>query len=356
VNAAESRNSIAPQLVRRTEDERAFGVRDVQDHISTRPRWAIPNLAPRGQLTLLYGAAGSGKSTLYQEALAANSLGRPFVEFLPFEEGQRFLVYDWENGKDMFFRTLQRLGITSAAHGKDNFAYHFETPGVGLATATGREAVRRAAELYNATCIVFDALLDAFRGVPPTDEDAIAEAMQGTKAIAVQLDVAVLVVAHSPKAAYEDGLNMLKGNAAWGQKADQMFRLHQERKSEFRRLEHTKARAMSKRHALTVRLVEEGDPDVGPVHVVGTTATTAEAVRTAKRDAVDDTVRAYLVAHGPVRRTDMTMALGARGVGSTALNNALKRLGEAGLLNRPQGERGPYLLAPAPAPAGSGTF
>jgi len=303
-------DASGPELVRSDEDERVLRVRDVQTYVLASPRWAVPNLAPRGHLSLLYGAAGSGKSTLYQEAVAANALGRPFMELLPFEEPQRFLIFDWENGPDMFSRTLHRLGLREGVQAEDNFVYYFERPGVGLGTSDGRRAVRFQAMRHEATCVVFDALLDAFRGIPPTDEDAIGEAMQETKAIAVDLNVALLVVAHSPKAAYEDSLHMLKGNAAWGQKADQAFWLHHKKKSELRSLEHTKARAMSKRGALTVQLIEEGDPDVGPIHVVGSTSTTAAAVREAKKGAVDDRVRAYLGAHGPVRRTKMAVDAG----------------------------------------------
>lgn len=325
-------------------DEGPQGLQDVQTYVLTNPHWALPNLAPKGHLSLLYGAAGSGKSTLYQDAVAANSIGREFMELLPFEEPQRFLIFDWENGPDMFFRTLQRLGLGPDAQAEDNFVYYFEPPGVGLATPEGRNEVWFQAKRHSATCVVFDALLDAFRGVPPTDEDAIGEAMQETKAIAIDLNVALLVVAHSPKAAYEDGLHMLKGNAAWGQKSDQTFWLHRERKSELRRLEHTKARALSKRRTLTVQLIEEGDPDVGPIHVVGRTSTTATAVREAKKSDVDARLRSYLATRGPVRRTKMAVDLEREGVGPTALNNALKRLADAGELARPRGERGPYSL------------
>jgi hypothetical protein len=323
---------------------RPYGVKDVKGHRLAKETWAIPNLAPRGHLSLLYGAAGSGKSTLYQEAVASNALGRAFMEQLPFEEPQRFLVFDWENGPEMFFRTMQRLGLGARVQAEDNFVYYFEPPEVGLGTLAGRRKVWFQAQRHEATCVVFDALLDAFRGVPPTDEDAIGEAMQETKAIAIDLKVAVLIVAHSPKAAYEDGLHMLKGNAAWGQKADQTFWLHREKKSELRRLEHTKARAMSRRSSLAVELIEEGDPDIGPIHVVGRTFTTATAVREAKKGSVDARVKAYLAAHPEVRRTKMAIDLKTEGVGPTALDNSLKRLAEAGGLDRPEGERGPYSL------------
>jgi hypothetical protein len=244
----------------------------------------------------------------------------------------------------MFFRTMQRLGLRTRVQAEDNFAYYFEPPGVRLGTLAGRQAVRFLAKRHEATCVVFDAILDAFAGLAPTDEDAIGGAMQESKAIAVELNIAILVVAHSPKAAYEDGLHMLKGNAAWGQKTDQAFWLHRERKSELRRLEHTKARAMSKRQSLTIQLIEEGDPDIGPIHVAASTSGSAAAIREAKRADVDAIVKGYLATHGPVRRMKMAGDLKAKGVGATALDNALKRLAEAGILHRPQGERGPYLL------------
>jgi hypothetical protein len=75
------------------------------------PRWAIPNLAPTGDISTLYAVPGAGKTTLYQEALVANELGRHFLGLLPFESPQRFVVFDWENSPPQVSRQLRRLGL-----------------------------------------------------------------------------------------------------------------------------------------------------------------------------------------------------------------------------------------------------
>jgi RecA-family ATPase len=188
-----------------------------------RPRWAIPNLCLRGEVTFLYGCPGTGKSTLYQEALVAHETGRAFLDFLPFEEEQKFVVFDWESSVEQVARAFKRLGLPP----KDpaTFTYYPPLLGLCLDQESGREVVRCLLEVHNATCVIFDNRDAAFPNTIETEGGPVAEAMQATKELASELETAILLVSHEPKSQYESGTAKLRGHTAWAAHADQLFRL-----------------------------------------------------------------------------------------------------------------------------------
>jgi KaiC/GvpD/RAD55 family RecA-like ATPase len=242
---------------------------------SVAPRFAIPQVAVRKHINVLYGDVGTGKSTLIQAAIAANGTGEPFVGF-EFEGPQTFVVFDWENGREDFTKTLRRLGLEVPS----GFFYYDSPDYVNLDTPEGRERVREIVTKLGATCVIFDSMADAFPGTPENDGEKIRLEMAATKELAVDLEVAIVLVSHEPKADHASATHKLAGHGMWARKADQMWRIR--RTGEHRLLSHEKYRAIGRRRALRITLETEGDPDLGSMSLVAqetdTQAERAEAL------------------------------------------------------------------------------
>jgi hypothetical protein len=226
------------------------------------PRFAIPQIAPRGEVTTLFASVGAGKTTLYQSALVANTRREPWLGDLGFEGPQRFVVFDWENNREQIANALGRLGLSNGEGG--DFIYFLE-PDVNLDTEPGREQVREILTEHKATCAIFDSRDDAFPNTNENDGRDILAAMRPIKDLAGSLDVAMVLVAHEPKADYGGSWDRLAGHTMWGRKSDQMFRYR--RHGDVRILEHAKHRGLDKRASLKITLVTEGEPDVGPMRL-----------------------------------------------------------------------------------------
>lgn len=225
------------------------------------PRFAIPQLAPRGQITTLFASIGAGKTTLYQSALVANSIQEEWLGHV-FEEPQMFVVFDWENIREQVATALGRLGLSADSQG---FTYYQEPEDVNLDTDKGRGRVHEILLEHGATCAIFDSRDDAFAHTPENEGDKIRSAMMATKELAGTLDVALVLVAHEPKADHAGSWDKLAGHTMWGRKSDQMFRYR--RTGELRILEHAKYRAMDKRPSLKITLLTEGERDIGAMRL-----------------------------------------------------------------------------------------
>jgi hypothetical protein len=298
--------------------------------VVTPPRWAIPNLAARGRLTTLYASVGTGKSTLYWEAIAANSQGRDFLHLYPFEEAQVFIVYDWENHAEDVGNMWQRLGVNAS---RGDTVHYFKSPeGISLDTSEGRAEVEADVLQFKATCVVFDNRDAAFPQTGENEGSQVVPAMKAAQSLAEKLDTAFLLVSHEPKAQYANHKDNLRGHTGWGQHSDHLYRLYQ--RGDLRKLSHEKHRAMSKRPELAIRFEVEGHPDTGTVTLKAEEAATKDSNLLAAKEEVV----ALLTEHGP-----MNWGALEEKVGSTLLRRALKALTKEGHVGQ-AGKRQPYFL------------
>lgn len=84
--------------------------------------WLIPNYIPRGQITLLVGDGGTGKTTLWCEIMASITTGRPSILYkalgIPFKDdggGQRALFFSSEDSvSKVLCGRLKRAGANLA--------------------------------------------------------------------------------------------------------------------------------------------------------------------------------------------------------------------------------------------------
>lgn len=309
-----------------------------------RPRFAIPNLAIRGQITTFYAGVGTGKSTLYQEAVVAHETGRAFLGMFEFDEAQRFVVFDWENGDGGEHGggaplALKRLGLSDPP---TSFAYYFDLDqGAGnLDTDKGRENLAEILTRHEATCAIFDARDAAFPHTSEIEGERIAPAMRACLGLARELDCALVFVSHEPKAEYQDSASKLRGHTAWAQYSEQMFRYV--RRGDIRILEHTKNRGIDQREPLRVSLIREGDPDTGPMRFEAQVAESASALEERRTGDVGK-VEEFLEELGDRSWSALKDAMAGRGIGEGRLREALKR---SVRVWQPGGPRTDYSIRP----------
>lgn len=299
------------------------------------PRFAIPEMAQRGELTTLFAAIGAGKTSAYQDAVVANAAGREWFSLLAFDEPQVFVVFDWENSQGQVSKSLRRLGLTP--ENAPGFHYYFSPERANLDTEAGRAEVERIARKHGATCLIFDSRDAAFPNTPEIEGEKVAPAMRAAKDLALRLDLAVLLVSHEPKADYSNATDKLRGHTAWGQLSDQLFRLR--RVGDARILEHRKNRGIDLREPVKITLVMEGERDTGPLRFEAELNPSVEAVAQRRSEDMDE-LEAFLDTHGD---TAWGVLKGALGLSDNRLRTAIK---SSDRVWQPLGDRKPYSTRP----------
>jgi AAA domain len=273
---------------------------------SQRPRFAIPQFAPRGQITVLFGDVGTGKSTLMGSAAVANENGEAFLGLYPFEEPQQIVIFDWENGAQDYVTALARQGLV-----QPRGLYYYDGPDdVNLDTEEGRLRLTDIIHGHKATLAVFDSMADAFPHTEELDGKGIRQHMTATRELAVEMNVAVVLISHEPKADHASATMKLAGHGMWARKVDQMWRLKS--RADHHLLEHVKHRTIGRRRPVRITLQTEGDLDIGPMRLVGE-ETDTQSERDAKAAAENAVVEDYLRSNGPTQKKDIIEAMKPHG-------------------------------------------
>jgi hypothetical protein len=298
-------------------------------------RFAIPEFAPRSHVTFLYASPGAGKSTMYWDALVSYAMGRPWLNIYPFpEERQFFVVFDWENREGDVGRNLQRLGL-ERGRGDETFLFVPSPPGVSLDKPEGLAVVRRVLARYEATAAIFDSRDTAFPNTKEIEGESVVPAMQGVVGLAADLDVAVVIVSHEPKADYHNPVSKLSGHRGWAGQADQAHRLRP--RGDTRILDHTKSRALTQRPTLSIRLQAEGLPDIGPMRLLAEKSVTPNRDQRLAEDVA--ALESWLQGHGG-RAPWRKLKEGTR-FSDGRLTDAIKA---SSIVWQPGGKRTDYLL------------
>jgi hypothetical protein len=120
--------------------------------------------------------------------------------------------------------------------------------------------------------------------------------MTATKRLAEELDVAILLVSHEPKAEYRSGVNALRGHTAWSSHSDELFRL--EAGTGLRRLVHVKYRGVDQLPVVEVKRLREGEPNTGPARLVGSLADSRDERARLAREKDTERLEGFLFACG----------------------------------------------------------
>lgn len=134
-------------------------------------RYRVEGMVPEGQMTILFGLGGAGKTETSLSITAAVLLGRPWLGHATLK-AENALFVDYEADGDTVRRRFQRIleGLGAGSEALDRLHY-FGAKGVPLPMLTQR--IKREAARVGAEFIVIDSAAAACGGEPERAESAL---------------------------------------------------------------------------------------------------------------------------------------------------------------------------------------
>ncbi len=187
-------------------------------------RWIVDSLLPVGQVTMLNGDGGLGKSTLAMQLMAAAAVGRQWLGFNVMscrslgvfcEDAADELharMADIVDHLDVGFLDLKPMTLSSRV-GLDNVLVATDRYGKNPKATALYHDIRRQAVGFGAQLVILDSLHDLFGG----NENSRVEARHFIgllRRLAMDIDGAVLLCAHPSVAGMQNGSGS-SGNTAW---------------------------------------------------------------------------------------------------------------------------------------------
>ena len=175
-------------------DTAKFKVLDVATMIASQPPavpWMVDGLAVRGDVTILTGDPGAGKSLLALTLSGAVARGES-IAGLACTEGS--VVYlDAENGGREIHRRLHSLRVPLTG------VTVIEADGVNLREDSDLEQLEAVIATFGPTMLVLDSLTALWPGANERRTEDVAPVLYGLKRLAEHHGVAIVVLHHRPK-------------------------------------------------------------------------------------------------------------------------------------------------------------
>lgn len=187
---------------------------DLQRMVTTEPPkvpWVIRPLAALGEVTVLYGAPGLGKSLLCLALADAVSRGVSDAGGLRCNRAKPIYI-DAENGEWETHRRVQLLSVDA-----ERLAIY---DAVGADLIRDFEEIEQAVADHSARLVVLDSLRRLLPGAEENDSGAMAEALGLCKLLAQRQRTAVVVI-HHPKKSGE----AYRGSSAIADQTSILYRL-----------------------------------------------------------------------------------------------------------------------------------
>ena len=201
---------------------------ELQNRPVPKRRWIVEGAVPVGNVTLLSGDGGVGKSLLAQQLLTCVTLGRPWLGMAT-EECTAVGIFCEDDADELHIRQAKindhygcsfadlRGAIWLPRVGEDSVMMHFPDRGA----AEKRPFYGQIRELIGDTgarLVICDALHDLFSG----NENFRSNARQfvtGLRSMVLHVDGAVLLLSHPSMAGLNTGTGM-SGSTAWNNASD----------------------------------------------------------------------------------------------------------------------------------------
>jgi KaiC/GvpD/RAD55 family RecA-like ATPase len=175
-------------------DKRKFRVLDVAKMIADEPPpvpWQIEGLAVRGDVTVVTGDPGAGKS-LVALTLAAAVARSESIAGIGCTRGS-VIYLDAENGAREIHRRLHSLGVP------DTDVTVVEADGVNLRDETDFAGLEALVSQFGPSLLVLDSLTALWPGANERRTEDVAPTLYALKRLAERYGVAILVLHHRPK-------------------------------------------------------------------------------------------------------------------------------------------------------------
>lgn len=181
------------------------------DNEYAEPAWIVDQLVPPG-LMLLAGKPKAGKSWLALQMAAATSVGMPFLNHYETTPG-KVLYLALEDSERRARNRFESLHYP----GSDNLMFHFDWPR-GIPGLKGiQDAVSKDPEIK---LIIIDTLGRFLVGIDFNKYDQVNAPMSNIQKLAGDLDIAIVLVAHTRKSGSGDFIETVSGSNAMTGAAD----------------------------------------------------------------------------------------------------------------------------------------
>jgi len=297
--------------------------------------WIWEDMLPRGYVSMLGAPGGTGKSALVAALEIAVVLGYEFLRLPTLQGPVLHIDFDSDDRAQMpwYERAGAGMGVSWDALGD---LHYVDGEDAGL-EPRGFEQIREAAAKIRPVLVVVDAFTSAFTGVRANDAGDVNEVMADLRALARDLNAAVLVLDHTPKPLPNNpqGRGLL-GSVMKGNGARAVFLLAKVPPSEVHgpgllRLETFKNNLGPCAQPIGIQMVWNGD--AVRYEVVDLPATGADAPQKLK---AQQTVLHYLQARQcVVKRHELLKVAAARaGVGEITVKRAVEELLRQGVMTK----------------------
>jgi len=216
------------ELLRLIEQVEATGlqVSELRDFLALplpAPEAVVEGMLVRGSVNILFGPPESGKSLLAAECCRAVSAGRPLLGRFPTRAGPTVLI-DQENAPSLLQQRLAELERGSPRSRDACPIYILPLQELTLDRDEARADLLAELVPRQPALVVVDTLIAVAGRLDILDAAAVRSWLQYWRGLAVELNAAVLLIAHSPKwAGKEPRLEALFGSVDFGAFVDCAF-------------------------------------------------------------------------------------------------------------------------------------
>jgi energy-coupling factor transporter ATP-binding protein EcfA2 len=213
---------VAPAPPAETPDERRVEYLDlvaIREHGIPEVPWIVPGWLAEGDVALVSGDGGIGKSTTVAALAMAVATGQPWCG-IPVNGAGLVLVFDEEQNESEVARLYTRLG---APHENLRVACQ---QGVNLTTAAGLSRLERELSEYRPRLVVLDSVQQVFLGVDGMNADAVAKVYAELFRLRRAYGTTFVMIGHLRKPPAEgqvSKLHLVHGSVAFGTQASTVW-------------------------------------------------------------------------------------------------------------------------------------
>lgn len=292
-------------------------VRLLEDDAAEPVPWAVKGLFAKGDILVVGGEGGTGKSILALDLSIALATGGQFLG-LEIDGPQRVLYLDEENQPHTARRRLRQHLLGREIQDPDGLFYYLHA-GHRMDSPEGRGAVSALVDKHEARWVVLDSLIRFIGGDENSNTDA-AKFSASLKAERIRSDVGWIVLAHLAKPSKDrpDAVHRVRGAGEFVNSSDALLTLEGDRDTERRTLT-PQQRRTSILAPMSIAWREDETQDTAALVCLGSETQTAE----------DSVLRALRLAEtAGVARQDLRDRLESEGYQDApkALSRALGKL------------------------------
>lgn len=203
-----ARDKANKAIEKLNEDTRSVVAQRASSFTMKRTQWLWTDRIPMGEVTLIAGRGGTGKSTMLSRLAGDITLGTLPGEFQGRPRAVLYVV-----NEDSIERTVNPRMVAAGADLE--LIYYLAVPGGVLVLPRDCERIQQRALEVDAACIMLDPL-SANLGAKKNDQDQMRTDMQAIRRMCEAVDISAIGLAHTKKAMTNNLMDAILGSTELG--------------------------------------------------------------------------------------------------------------------------------------------